>query len=507
MSLFARTSFVAAATLGSRLLGFARDAGTAAVLGAGPLADALMAALSLPLLARRLLAEGAVNAALIPALGVARREKAPSARRLARGILVLLSLTLVALTGLGLVFMPHLIGLLAPGFALDGQRADLAVQCGRLALLYVPLAGVAAVHAAVANSAQRIVMPALAPVVANAVVLVVIAVLLLNGRMASPLAAQALAVSTLVAGLAQALLMRLAARGALDGPPPSARGVGDLAGGARVLRAAAPALLFAGLSQFRLLLAAAVVSAVPGAVAALNYAQRLVDLPLGLVGASAGAILVPLLVAGARAPEGGRGDPATGAALAALGLAVPAGLGLFVLAEPIVTVLYQRASFTAQDAILTASLLRMLALSLPAQGLERVLCAIAMSHGLERQVERVGLAGLVLCLLLAVALERWAGAPGAAAAVALSASLSAGALLVVLFRRALLHWTGAVLCQMRALVMAGAVMAIAVGGAQGAWSAPPAGTLQGLVRLALLVALGLAAFTGVWFAAGGRAAR
>lgn len=401
MSLFARTSFVAAATLGSRLLGFARDAGTAAVLGAGPLADALMAALSLPLLARRLLAEGAVNAALIPALGVARREKAPSARRLARGILVLLSLTLVALTGLGLVFMPHLIGLLAPGFALDGQRADLAVQCGRLALLYVPLAGVAAVHAAVANSAQRIVMPALAPVVANAVVLVVIAVLLLNGRMASPLAAQALAVSTLVAGLAQALLMRLAA----------------------------------------------------------------------------------------------------------LGLAVPAGLGLFVLAEPIVTVLYQRASFTAQDAILTASLLRMLALSLPAQGLERVLCAIAMSHGLERQVERVGLAGLVLCLLLAVALERWAGAPGAAAAVALSASLSAGALLVVLFRRALLHWTGAVLCQMRALVMAGAVMAIAVGGAQGAWSAPPAGTLQGLVRLALLVALGLAAFTGVWFAAGGRAAR
>lgn len=495
MSLLARTSTVSAATLGSRLLGFARDAGTAAVLGAGPLADALMAALSVPLLARRLLAEGAFNAALIPALSRAEGEGAGGGRRLARATLLLLTGLLAGLAVAGAVFMPWFIQVLAPGFSLGGERADLAIACGRIALLYLPLAGAAAVYGAVANGAHRVLLPALAPLTANAVVLVAIVGLLAGGLVATAQAALVVAGFTVLAGIAQLVLMICAARGAPTAPEGDT-GRADWRASLGVLRASAPALLFAGLSQVRLLLAAAVVSSVPGSVAALNYAQRLVDLPLGLVGASAGAVLVPLLASGAA--KGDKAQHATGAALAAFALAFPAGLGLLMLAEPIVTVLYQRASFTAEDTLLTSGLLQMLALSLPAQGLERVLCATAMSHGLERPVERIGLGSLVLALVLAVPAFHLFGPEGAAGAVAASALASALAMLGLLVRRGHLALTGATLRQGVTLLVAGGAMAGLVALASAFWPASAAGTLLGLARLGCLVGVGMAAYGGVW---------
>ena len=498
MSLLAKTSTVSAATLGSRLLGFARDAGTAAVLGAGPLADALMAALSLPLLARRLLAEGAFNAALIPALATSPAPQ--TARRLAGATLVLLSVLLVGLAALAALAMPLLIRVLAPGFETGGARADLAVACGRIAVLYLPLAGAAAVFGAVANGWQRVLLPALAPMAANMVVLSAVAVLLVRGSVASPQAALVMAASTVLAGCAQLGLMMLAAR-STPAMPGRGRLTGDDWRAARaVLRASAPALLFAGLSQFRLLSVAAVVSAVPGAVSALNYAQRLVDLPLGLVGASAGAVLVPLLVMGARTAGRDAAREATGAALATLTLALPAATGLALLAEPIVTVLYQRASFTAQDTAATALLLAALAAALPAQGLERVLCATAMSHGLARPVERIGLASLLGCGLLAFALGALFGPVGAAAAVAVSASLSVLTTGWLLVRRGHLRIDAALARGLLPLVGGCLLMAGAVAGAQAGWPAPEAGTLAGLMRLAALVALGMALFALAWLA-------
>jgi len=496
-----KTSTVTAATFGSRLLGFARDAGTAAVLGAAPLADALMAALSLPLLARRLLAEGAFNAALIPALAAAPTPEA--ARRVASSTLLLLSIVLLVLAALGALAMPLLILALAPGFAQGGERADLAVACGRIALLYLPLAGMAAVFGGVANGWNKVLLPALAPMAANGVALTGIAILLVQGILATPQAALVMAAFTVLAGIAQLLLMVMAARGAPAEPALNRAMLRtiDWRAARSVLRASAPALLFAGLSQFRLLGVAAVVSAVPGAVSALNYAQRLVDLPLGLVGASAGAVLVPLLAVGART-SGARdaGREATGAALAALALALPAATGLALLAEPIVTVLYQRASFTAQDTAATAVLLTALAAALPAQGLERVLCATAMSHGLVRPVERIGLLSLFGCVLLALGLGALFGPAGAAAAIAVSASASALAMGRVLVRRGHLRVDDALMRALGPLVAGCLFMAAAVAAAAAGWAAPEAGSLAALSRLAALVGLGMAVFGLVWLA-------
>lgn len=478
-TLLAKTSAVTAATLGSRLLGFARDIGTAAILGAGPLADALMAALSLPLLARRLLAEGAFNAALLPEL--AKDEQ--RAASVANATFLLLGGLLLVLTLAGVLFMSALMHLLAPGFALDGERAELAVACGRIALFYLPLAGAAAVLGGIANGAGRVLLPALAPMAGNAVVLVVIGWLLAQGLIGTPTAALAMAACAVVAGVAQLMLMVLAVRRA---PALDLRAGFAFAAARRVMRAAGPALLFAGLPQVRVLAVAAMVSAVPGAVSALNYAQRLIDLPLGLVGASAGAVLVPLLASGRDA----RGLETSRAALAALAFALPAGVGLFTLAHPIISVLYQRASFTAEDAAQTASLLAILALALPLQGLEKVLCAAALSHGMSRQAERAGIVSLLLALGLAAMLAVFAGPAAAVAAIAASSAFGAGRLGLLLVRGGHLRLGPDMLRPALGLVGASLLMSAVVSGLERAWPAPEGGAMA-FARLGLLVLAGM----------------
>lgn len=486
MSLLARASIVTAATLASRVLGFARDAATAAVLGAGPLADALMAALSLPLLARRLLSEGAFNLAFIPALFRAREDGGGAAGRLATAVAWLLCGLLTAAAVAGIVFMRPLISLLAPGFAAAGERAEIAIACGRIALLYLPLAGLAALFGGLANAGHRVLLPALAPVAANVTVLAVIAGLVLSGEMGSAAAVYAIAGATVAAGVAQLALMALAARGAAIRP---ARRVerGDAAWRAArgVLRAAAPALLFAGLSQFRLLAAAALVSGTPGAVAALNYAQRLMDLPLGLVGASAGAVLVPALM------RGGSGRDASAALLAALAFALPAAVGLFVLAEPIVSVLFQRGSFDAGDSRMTAGLLALLAVSLPFQGLERILSATAAASGLLAGAERVALLSLALGLGGGAALGQLYGPEGAVAGIAVSAVVSVALLMVLLARHGRLKLDGRFARAALGLGAAATLMGLGVAVIAAHWPMGAQGGIAGVPRLAVLVAAGM----------------
>ncbi|MDI4664895.1 virulence factor MviN [Xanthobacter autotrophicus] len=500
MSLLARTSIVSAATLSSRILGFVRDAATAAVLGAGPAADALVASLALPLLARRLLSEGAFNLAFIPALARAESDDPDAPRRLARATLALLLGTLLAFALLAALFMPLVIRLLAPGFEPGGARADVAILCGRVAVLYLPFAGLAAIYGGVANGAYRVLLPALAPVAANLTVLAVIAVLLLRGLMESDTAALAIAAATVAAGGAQLGLMMVAARGCPATPGPVAGGW-PWRKALGVIRAAAPALLFAGLSQFRLIIIAAAVSASPGAVAALNYAQRLMDLPLGLVGASAGAVLVPALLrksalsgAAADVPEAvGR------AVLAALAFALPAATGLAVLADPIVITLFQRGSFDAGDARLTGALLAVLALSLPAQGLERILSAAASTSGRVKMAERVALGSLAVCLLSAFALGLGFGPQAAAGAAALSAVASILVLGGLLVRAGALCFSRAVLLSALGLLAASLLMAGCVAALAAFWAAPE-GQLAAALRLAGLVGAGAAMYGGAAFA-------
>lgn len=485
MSLLARTSIVSAATLGSRILGFVRDAATAAVLGVGPVADGLVAALALPLLARRLLAEGAFNLAFIPALAKAEEARETThAQGLAKAAFVLLAGALLLAALLGAIFMRQLISFLAPGFEAGGERAEVAVLCGRVALIYLPLSGMAAIYGGIANRAHRVLLPALAPMAANITVLSVVAVLIARGLLASDVAAFAIAAATVAAGLAQLLVMRTAARGC-----PATRMASAPARwreGRDVLRAASPALLFAGMSQFRLIIIAAVVSATPGAVAALNYAQRLMDLPLGLVGASAGAVLLPALV---RARDDGAS--AGRALVAALAFALPAAVGLVVLAQPIVVTLFQRGSFDAEDARLTGAFLAVLSLSLPLQGLERILSATAAAAGLIKEAERIALVSLVLCLGAGLSFGMLLGPTGTALGAAASAGASILALGLLLGRAGAVRLDRTLVVALLVLLAAALAMGVAVATLAYLWPAPAGAGLAAAGRLAVLIGAGV----------------
>ncbi|WP_428032314.1 lipid II flippase MurJ [Ancylobacter sp.] len=498
MALLRHASTVALLTLASRVLGFVRDAGVAALFGTGVVADASVAGLALPQIARRLLGEGALNAALLPALAQAEGE---ARRRLAGAALVLFGLAGLALAGLFLLFMPQLVALLAPGFAMDGPRAAGAVLAGRLAVVCLPLALLAGVLAAFANAAGRFARPAMAPAAANVAVIALLVMLWLAGaHTMSPSAALAWLAAGAVAGAATQFVLNMLAvpRGLVRLSLAPA----DLKAALPLLAGAATPLLAAALPQLRFLIAAAAASGIAGGVAALFYATRLVELPLGLVGASAGAVLLPALAAGERGQDGsGLG---AGGLTAALALSLPAALGLAVLAHPIVVVLFERGAFDASASRLTAGALALLALTLPVQALEKVLITIAFARGLSRLVTLASLAALPAGALVGFLSVGALGMAGPALGVLVSSLVGLAGLGIGLARRRLIVLPAPSRRRLGGLVVAALGMAGAVAlGREGAAGALAQGGLAAAGTLAGLVALGSAVYATLALVLGG----
>lgn len=495
MALLRHASTVALITLGSRVLGFARDAGVAALFGTGAVADASVAGLALPQIARRLLGEGALNAALLPGLATA---GGPEHRRGRAGAaLILFALAALALALPLFLFMPQVVTVLAPGFSGEGPRAQGAVLAGRLAVICVPLAILAGVFAAFANAVGRFARPAFAPVAANGAVIALLVLLWLAGAQAMRMEAALawLAAGAVAGALTQFGLNLLAVpRGFVRLRVTRA----ELRAALPMLAAAAPSLLAAALPQLRFLIAAAAASSIAGGVAALFYATRLVELPLGLVGASAGAVLLPAL---ADRDEGRLGAQGLEAALA---LSLPAALGLAVLAHPIVVVLFERGAFDPQASGLTAAALALLALSLPAQALEKILVAVAFANGLPRLVTVAGLAALPAGALVGFLAVEPLGMAGPALGVLASSLLAPALLLLGLGRRRLIVVPRASRRRLAGLVLAALAMAAATGLAHHlAGGLFADGGLTAAAALAGLVLLGAAVYAGAAGALGG----
>lgn len=485
-------STVAGLTLASRVLGFARDAAVAALFGAGAVADAAVAGLAVPQLARRLLSEGALNAAVVPGLidaeGAAGGEEA-RARGAAALALITAAASLLAL--LMAVLMPLVIALLAPGFDWDGERAAGAVLVGRLAIVCLPLMAAAGVLAAIANASGRATMPAFAPVLSNIAVLLVLGVVFLAPESR---ALAWLAAASVAGALAQIALMIAAVKGSRLAPHGVSRSalIAALRPAWPMLAQSGPSLLASALPQLRFLVAGAAASGTVGGVAALFYAGRLIELPLGVVGASTGAVLLPLLAAQARSSPGSAG---TRAAEAALALTLPAGLGLMVLAEPIVVVLFKRGAFDADAVAATSYVLALLALALPVQAVEKILAAIAFAHGEGRLATRAGLAALLAGGLTGFVLADPLGVAGPALGIVVSSAVGLAALALGLARRGLLRFDEAARRRLPRLGVAALAMALAVLGAASLMAAPLAEHgLKGLAALAASILLGVAIY-------------
>ena len=353
-------------TLASRLLGFGRDIMIAATLGAGPVAEAFLIAFSLPNMFRRFFAEGAFNMAFVPMFSK-KLEGGDDPVTFARDAFAGLATVLIAVTLIAQLLMPGLVLLMASGFAED-ERLGLAVNYGRLAFPYILFISLAALLSGVLNASGRFVAAAAAPVLLN---LVLIGSLVLARRMGWD-AGLALAWGVPLAGILQLALVWIAAdRAGFRLIPRMPKLTPDLR---RLAIIAAPAALAGGVVQVNLLVGRQVASFFDGAIAWLNYADRLYQLPLGVVGIAIGVVLLPDLSRRLRAEDtdGGR-DAANRAAEFALLLTLPSAVAFMVIPLPMVGVLFQRGAFGADDTAATALALAIYGLGLPAFVLQKVL--------------------------------------------------------------------------------------------------------------------------------------
>jgi putative peptidoglycan lipid II flippase len=417
---------VSVGTLASRLLGFARDSMIAALLGTGPVADAFLMAFQLVNVVRRLLSEGALNAALIPAwLRVRETEGAVAAAAFAGSVLGTLSAALIVAAALIGLLMPFVIAALAPGFA--GQATlQLAVDDARLMLPYLAFAGPATVIMALMSAQHRFAMTAFSPLLFN-IALISVMIALLGWRRDADDAALIIAATVGIAGLLQLLILLLRRGGRSIATPLRVSFDADMRG---FLGKAIPSMIANAGPQLLVVAGAIIASSSPSAVSWLYFANRLIELPLGIVGVAMGTVLVPELTRALRGNDRIAVAHAESRGLElAIGLALPATLGLIVLSEPIVRMLFQHGVFTASDTAATANALMWLALGLPAHVLVKALSPAFFARDDTLTPLLATFKGFVVAIVLAVVLGQIFGASGIAASIALGAWSSAFALI------------------------------------------------------------------------------
>jgi putative peptidoglycan lipid II flippase len=311
---------VSTGTMASRLLGFARDAMIAALLGAGPVADAFLVAFQLVNVIRRLLTEGALNTALVPAwLRVREAEGAVAAAAFAGRVLGTISVALVmAAAAIGLL-MPLVITALAPGFA-GHSTLQLAVDNARLMLPYLAFAGPATVMMALLSAQHRFVLTAFSPLLFN-IALIAVMIVLLGWRKDAADAALVIAATVGIAGLLQ-LLILVWRRGDENTATPLR--IAFDAPMRNFLGKAIPGMIASAGPQLLIVAGAIIASSSPSAVSWLYFANRLIELPLGIVGVAMGTVLVPELTRALRGDDPGlmRHAESRGLELA-VGLALP----------------------------------------------------------------------------------------------------------------------------------------------------------------------------------------
>jgi putative peptidoglycan lipid II flippase len=416
---------VSIGTLASRLLGFARDAMIAALLGTGPVADAFLIAFQLVNVVRRLLTEGALNAALVPAwLRVRETGGATAAAAFAGRILGTVSAALIAAAALIGLLMPLVIAALAPGFV-GYKTLQLAVDDARLMLPYLAFAGPATVMMALMSAQHQFALTAFSPLLFN-VALIAVITALLGWRQDTAFAATIIAATVGIAGLLQLLILLLRRGGGSVATPLRVSFDADMRG---FFGKAIPGMIAGSGPQLLVVGGAIIASSSPSAVSWLYFANRLIELPLGIVGVAMGTVLVPELTRALRGNDRIAIAQAESRGLElALGLTLPATLGLMVLGEPVVRMLFEHGAFTALDTAATAHALMWLALGLPAQVLVKALSPAFFAREDTRTPLLAVLKGFVVALVLSVVSGQIFGPSGIAASIALGAWSSAFAL-------------------------------------------------------------------------------
>jgi len=401
-------------TLISRVAGLVRDIFLARYLGDGPVAQAFVIAQSLPNMFRRFFAEGAFNFAFVP-MFAKKVEAGEDPEGFARDAFWGMAGLLSVFSLIAILAMPGLVFLMASGFVGD-ERFALAVTLGRIAFAYILFISLTALLSGMLNAQGRFVITSVVTILLSATM---IAGMVLANRLGWDMG-RTLAWSVTLSGILQ-LIVTYAAIRHLGYRLPFRWPVltPDLK---RLATIAAPAVLAGGVVQINLIVGRQVASMTEGAVVWLYNADRIYQLPLGVVGIAIGIVLLPDLSRRLRAgdDEGSRASFNRGTEFALL-LTLPAAVALVVIAWPIISVLFQRGAYGAEATVNTAWALAAYGLGLPAFVLHKVLQPLYYAREDTRSPFRFAVWSMVVNAVLAFGLMPVIGYMAAAIATSVSA--------------------------------------------------------------------------------------
>lgn len=431
--LLASTLVVSSMTMLSRVLGLIRDVVIARMLGASAGADAFFVALKIPNLLRRLFAEGAFNQAFVPVLSEYRNKGSMAATKLlVDRVAGTLGGTLMLVTLLGVLGAPLIIWVFAPGFGDEPHKRALAVEMLRLTFPYLFFIALTAFAGGILNSWNRFAVPAFTPVLLN--LSLIACALFLAPHFAEDRMAVALAWGVLIAGAAQ-LLFQLPFLARLNLMPVPRMGWQD-PGVRKIMGLMAPALFGASVYQLNSLVNTVLASLLEtGSVTWLYYTDRLIELPLGIFAVAIGTVILPSL-----SRQHAQADPQAFSRMLdwairlVLLIGLPAALALAVLAEPLLSTLFQYGEFSALDVAKTAESLRAYSFGLLAAMLIKVLAPGYYARQDTKTPVKIGVVSMLANMVFGAVLVWEFRHVGLATAMALSAWLNAGLLYIGLRR-------------------------------------------------------------------------
>jgi putative peptidoglycan lipid II flippase len=490
-------------TLISRLVGFARDVVISAALGAsaGPAADAYNTALNFPNLFRRIFAEGAFAAAFVPAYArTLQSEGAEAADKVATEALATVACATVALTIVAQLAMPWLMTVINIGFLDDPARFKLAVVLTQITMPYLPCMAIAALLSGVLNARGRFIVSGGYPILLNLIMLAAV----IPARGGQVGAAYAASWAVLASGVAQAGLCWWAVRKAgadvrLAFPrlTPAVKAI---------VITAVPAAIGNSATQINVFISGNLSSFVDGGRTWLATADRLYQLPLGLVGVAIGIALLPRLSAAVASKDHAQQQASMDEALSlSMALTLPAAAALMVMPYFLIDALFTRGAFLQVDAAATAQALFQFGWGVPAFVLIRILAPAFFARGDTKTPMRFALISVAVNAALAIGLFNLGmGVSGIAAAVSAAAWTNVLLLGVTLWRRGHYRPSAAALSRVARIALASAGLALVVGLA--AWARPwlqapvetlleGLGTASGAKEITLLVVTGVGGLT------------
>jgi putative peptidoglycan lipid II flippase len=433
MSLFRSAFTVGGFTLCSRILGYTRDILIASVLGAGFLADAFFVAFRLPNFFRTLSAEGAFNAAFVPLFAGKLEEKGKdNAVSFASHVLSFMFFILLCLTILMQIFMPAVMHILAPGFLDDPDKFDVTVHFGRIVFPYLLFISLMSLFSGVLNSFGKFAVAASAPIWLN--ICCIFALLFVAKYTQTP--AHALSWAVMISGIIQFLWVAFAAykNGARIhlGFPKMDKDVKIL------LKRMVPGIIGGGVTQINLWINTVIATTMAGAVSYLYYADRLVQFPLAIIGTAMGTALLPML---SRQIRGKKLDDAIATQNRALEIVmiftIPAAIALIIIAEPLISVMFERGAFGIEETKATSLALMAYALGLPAFVMIKIFAPSFFANGDTKTPVKIAAICLVTNVSISLLLIGSIGHVGLAIATSVSSWLNTSLLCGILIKRGL----------------------------------------------------------------------